>query len=76
MHQEQEYINRLQSEMEAERSMQMEKRRQERDYLQKMLQENENNKRRQREDDERERLNDLKAQNEYSRMLDKQENDR
>jgi len=37
MHQEQEYINRLQSEMEAERSMQMEKRRQERDYLQKML---------------------------------------
>ena len=54
----------------------MEKRRQERDYLNKMLEENENNKQRQRDEDERQRLADLKAQNEYSRMLDKQEADR
>ena len=54
----------------------MEKRRQERDYLNKMLEENESNKRRQRDEDERQRLADLKAQNEYSRMLDKQEADR
>lgn len=46
MNQEQEYINRLKNEMEAEKQMQMEKRRQERDYLQKMLHENELNKKR------------------------------
>ena len=41
-----------------------------------LLEENESNKRRQRDEDERQRLADLKAQNEYSRMLDKQEADR
>ena len=41
-----------------------------------MLVENEANKRRQKEEEERQRLEDLKAQDEYSRMLDKQENDR
>jgi len=49
----------------------MEKRKQERDYLQKMLVENEANKKRQKDDEERQRLEDLKAQDEYSRMLDK-----
>lgn len=37
MNQEQDYICRIKNEMDAEKSMQMEKRKQERDYLQKML---------------------------------------
>jgi len=57
--------------MEAEKQMQLEKRKQERDYLQKMLLENESNKRRQKDEEERQRLEDLKAQDEYSKMLDK-----
>jgi len=36
-----------------------------------MLLENEANKRRQKDEEERQRLEDLKAQDEYSRMLDK-----
>jgi len=39
--------------MDAEKSMQMEKRKQERDYLQKMLQENEVNKKKQKEEEGR-----------------------
>lgn len=62
--------------MEAERQLQAEKRKQERDYLQKMLYENEMNKKRQKDDDEQKRLEDLKAQDEYSKMLEKQEMDR
>ena len=62
--------------MEAERQLQAEKRKQERDYLQKMLYENEVNKKRQKDDDELKRLEDLKAQDEYSKMLEKQEQDR
>lgn len=41
-----------------------------------MLVENEANKRRQKEEEDRQRLEDLKAQDEYSRMLEKQEDDR
>jgi len=41
-------IQRLQAEMDAERGMQQEKRRQEREYLQKMLEENDKNKERQK----------------------------
>ena len=73
---EQEYIRRLQQEMEAERSIQLEKRRQEKLYLQKMMEENEKNKAKQKMDEERQRIEDLKAQEEYQRMLEKQENDR
>ncbi len=39
-----ELVNRLKEEMEMERSLQQEKRRQEKEYLQKMLRENEANK--------------------------------
>ena len=39
-----ELVNRLKEEMEMERNLQMEKRRQEKEYLQKMLRENEENK--------------------------------
>ena len=44
MNQEMEYINRLRSEMENERQIQMEKRKQEKEYLNKMLMENKENK--------------------------------
>ena len=47
--------------MEAERQLQAEKRKQERDYLQKMLHENELNKKRQKDEEEQKRLEDLKA---------------
>lgn len=50
---EQEYIKRLQNEMEAERAVQLEKRRQEKMYLQKMMEENEINKAKQRAEEER-----------------------
>jgi hypothetical protein len=53
--------------------MQIEKRKQEKEYLQKMLIENENNKKRQKEEEERQRLEDLKAQEDYAQMLAKQE---
>ena len=71
MNQEQDYICRLKNEMDAEKAMQLEKRKQERDYLQKMLQENEINKKKQKEEESRQREEDLKAQAEYSKMLDK-----
>ena len=73
MNQEIEFLNRLKSEMDAERALQAEKRKQEREYLQKMLQENEINKARQREEEERQRLEDIRAQEEYAKMLEKQE---
>ena len=53
--------------------MQQEKRKQERENLQKMLNENELNKKRQKEEEERQRLEDLKAQADYTKMLEKQE---
>lgn len=56
--------------------LQCEKRKQEREYLQKMLSENERNKQRQKDEEERQRVEDLRAQDEYARMLAKQEGDR
>lgn len=41
-----------------------------------MLEENENNKKKHKEAKEKERLDDLKAQAEYAKMLEKQEADR
>ena len=41
-----------------------------------MLEENEANKRRQKSEEEVQRLQDLQAQDEYSKMLEKQENNR
>jgi hypothetical protein len=51
--------------------MLQEKRRQEREYLQKMLAENERQKLKSQAERERERLEDVRAQEEYSRMLEK-----
>ena len=56
--------------------MLQEKRRQEKEYLQKMLTENDRQKAKAAMERERERLEDVKAQQEYSRMLEKQEQDR
>ena len=53
--------------------MLLEKKRQEKEYLQKMLIENEKNQEKMRKEKEKERLEDVKAQNEYSKMLEKQE---
>jgi len=63
-------------EMEAERNLQQEKRKQEKEYLHRMLIENEKNKARQREDDLKQKDEDARAQDEYARMLQKQEDDR
>lgn len=62
--------------MDQERQMLMEKRRQEKEYLQKMLTENERQKAKAAIERERERQEDIKAQQEYTRMLEKQEQDR
>jgi|TARA_B110001450_G_scaffold153042_1_gene142813 hypothetical protein len=54
----------------------MEKRKQEKEYLNKMLMENKENKQRQKAEEENQRLMDLNAQEEYTKMLERQENDR
>lgn len=56
--------------------MLLEKRRQEREYLQKMLSENDKQKQKALQEKERQRLEDVRAQEEYTRMLEKQEQDR
>ena len=62
--------------MEQERQTLLEKKRQEREYLQKMLIENEKQKAKSLEEREKERQEDIRAQKEYSRMLEKQDEDR
>ena len=69
-------VNRLKEEMEMERQLQMEKRRQEKEYLQKMLRENEANKQSANNQRQAEIKADVQAQFEYGQMLDKQEADR
>ena len=59
-----------------ERQLQQEKRRQEKEYLQKMLRENETNKQQAQADRQAEIRADVEAQIEYGKMLDKQEADR
>ena len=59
-----------------ERSLQQEKRRQEKEYLQKMLIENEANKSSANQQRLKDIKSDVQAQFEYGQMLDKQENDR
>ena len=74
--QEKQVVERLHNEMEEERRHAAEKRRQERDYLQTMLHENELQKKYQQDEQEKERLEDIKAQEAYNRMLEQQEKDR
>jgi hypothetical protein len=54
-------VDRLKQEMEAERLLQAQKREQEREYLKKMLTENELNKRKAEEDKKRDRNSDVQA---------------
>lgn len=64
-------MNRLKDEMEIERNLQQEKRRQEKEYLQKMLRENESNKMQASQQRQAEIRADVEAQVEYGKMLDK-----
>ena len=59
-----------------EQNMQAEKRRQEKEYLQKMLLANENNKTKEKGARMAEQRADIMAQTEYAKLLDKQEADR
>ena len=69
-------VNRLKAEMEQERKVQEDKRRQEKEYLQRMLLENEKNKKEQLDAAKKQMKHDVLAQEEYGKMLDKQEADR
>jgi len=69
-------VQRLKEELEAESKMNMEKRENEKRHLMKMLKENEDNKQEKEKQKERERQKDIHSQEEYARMLDKQEADR
>lgn len=69
-------VNRMREEMEKERKLQEEKRRQEKEYLQRMLIENEKNKKKAEEEKKDNMRADVLAQEEYAKMLDKQEADR
>ena len=69
-------VQRLQEELKADQVAFEEKRRDERNYMLKMMQENEENKKRQMEIKENERLSDIRSMEDYARMLDKQEEDR
>ena len=62
--------------MEQERQLQAQKRDQERNYLKKMLVENEINKKKAEEERLRERELDIAAQEEHAKILEKQEQDR
>lgn len=62
--------------MEQERQLQAQKRDQERNYLKKMLVENEINKKKAEEERLRERDLDIAAQEEHAKILEKQEQDR
>ena len=57
--------------MDQERAMIQEKRKQEKEYLQKMLAENDRQKVISLKEREKQRLEDIRAQEEYTRMLDK-----
>lgn len=63
-------LNQFQSEMENERMVQNEKKRQEKEYFSKMLVENEKNLDLQKQLKEKERQEDIRAQEAYARMLD------
>jgi hypothetical protein len=74
--QEQEVVARLRAEMEEESRNITEKRVQEKEYLQRMLVENELQKKYQQDEVEKEKLEDIKAQEAYNNMLEQQERDR
>ena len=62
--------------MDHERKIALEKKRHERQYFNKMLEENDRNNEMKRLDREKGRLEDINMQKAYAAMLDKQEQDR
>jgi len=63
-------IKRFQQEIEHEKQVALDKKKQERDYYDRIMQENEKNKALAKLQKEKQRLEDIKAQEAYSRMLD------
>jgi len=76
MEQEADQVKRLQHELDSEKQAYLLKRKQEYEYLQKVLRENDENKRKQTDDKHQQRLSDIRAQEEYTKVLDRQEQDR
>lgn len=62
--------------MDVERKVALEKKKQEREYYNRMLEENERNNEMKRQEREKARLEDINMQKAYAAMLDKQEQDR
>lgn len=71
-----EYVKNIQSELEKEKQIQLKKRLDERELMFDTIKENELNKKRAMENKERERLSDIKATEEYAKVLDRQEQER
>ena len=69
-------VKRLQEELDNERQQIENKRVEERDYMVRMYQENEMNKKKMMQMQEEEKQRDQRAQEDYARMLDRQEEDR
>lgn len=64
------------SEIEHERQVQAEKKRQEKEYFSKMIAENKKNQEIAKQQKEKQRLEDIAAQEAYARKLDQEEQDR
>ncbi len=71
-----EYVKNIKSELEKERQIQLKKRLDERELMFDTIKENELNKKRALENKEQERLSDIKATEEYAKVLDRQEQER
>jgi len=71
-----EYVKNIQNELEKEKQQQLKKRLEERELMFDTIKENELNKKRALENKERERLDDIKATEEYAKVLDRQEQER
>lgn len=69
-------VNRIKSDMEREKEEEIRKKLDAKNNLKIILQENEANKKRQVEDLRREREEDIRSMEQYTRILDKQEQDR
>eukprot|EP01017_Pseudomicrothorax_dubius_P003362 TRINITY_DN10463_c0_g1_i7.p1 TRINITY_DN10463_c0_g1~~TRINITY_DN10463_c0_g1_i7.p1 ORF type:complete len:329 (+),score=160.90 TRINITY_DN10463_c0_g1_i7:35-1021(+) len=69
-------VTKIKEELELEQYQMAQKRQAERDRFKKVLQENEENKRKMIEDARNEKLADIRAQEEYTRLIEKQEAER
>eukprot|EP00828_Plagiopyla_frontata_P045177 TRINITY_DN764_c0_g1_i11.p1 TRINITY_DN764_c0_g1~~TRINITY_DN764_c0_g1_i11.p1 ORF type:complete len:503 (-),score=92.71 TRINITY_DN764_c0_g1_i11:67-1575(-) len=69
-------VQRIKEELTMEQELIRERKKEEREHLQKVLKESEENKFRQEEENKQERLADIRAQNEYIRLVEEQERER